>query len=68
VCIISTWLGMGTSAFAAHAYAQFGDIKYPAGFAHFEYVNPKAPKGGEIALVPMPSHVLMMHTPHNTPA
>jgi microcin C transport system substrate-binding protein len=36
---------------AAHAYAQFGDIKYPAGFAHFEWVNPKAPKGGEIELV-----------------
>lgn len=37
---------------AAHAYAQFGDIKYPAGFAHFDYVNPAAPKGGEITLVP----------------
>lgn len=39
------------SAWAVHAYAQFGDIKYPAGFAHFDYVNPAAPKGGEIALV-----------------
>src|SRR5262245_57678356 len=38
-------------AWAAHAYAQFGDIKYPAGFAHFEWVNPDAPKGGDIALV-----------------
>ena len=37
---------------AAHAYGQFGDIKYPAGFAHFGYVNPSAPKGGEIVLVP----------------
>jgi microcin C transport system substrate-binding protein len=37
---------------AAHAYAQFGDIKYPAGFKHFEWVNPNAPKGGEIELVP----------------
>ena len=37
---------------AAHAYAQFGDIKYPAGFSHFEWVNPNAPKGGEISLVP----------------
>jgi len=37
---------------AAHAYGQFGDIKYPAGFAHFAYVNPDAPKGGEIVLVP----------------
>lgn len=40
------------AAQAAHAYAQFGDIKYPAGFTHFEYVNPAAPKGGEIRMVP----------------
>ncbi|HUP95597.1 MAG TPA: hypothetical protein VM164_11855, partial [Burkholderiales bacterium] len=40
---------------AAHAYAQFGDIKYAAGFPHFEWVNPNAPKGGEISLVP-PTH------------
>jgi microcin C transport system substrate-binding protein len=37
---------------AAHAYSQFGDIKYPPGFKHFEWVNPNAPKGGEIELVP----------------
>ena len=37
---------------AAHAYGQFGDIKYPAGFAHFGYARPDAPKGGEIVLVP----------------
>jgi len=36
---------------AAHAYAQFGDIKYPRGFTHFEWVNPAAPKGGELELV-----------------
>ncbi|MCX7257607.1 MAG: extracellular solute-binding protein [Polaromonas sp.] len=40
------------AAEAAHAYAQFGDVKYPAGFTHFEYVNPAAPKGGEIRMVP----------------
>jgi len=39
-------------AWAAHAYAQFGDIKYPKDFAQFEWVNPNAPKGGEISLVP----------------
>ena len=33
---------------AAHAYSQFGDIKYPPGFTHFEWVNPNAPKGGEM--------------------
>ncbi|MFZ9439634.1 MAG: extracellular solute-binding protein [Hylemonella sp.] len=43
---------LAQSGWAAHAYAQFGDIKYPANFAHLEYVNPAAPKGGEITLVP----------------
>jgi microcin C transport system substrate-binding protein len=37
---------------AAHAYSQFGDIKYPPRFKHFEWVHPDAPKGGEIELVP----------------
>ena len=41
-----------TPAWGAHAYSQFGDIKYPAGFKHFDWVNPDAPKGGEIELVP----------------
>jgi microcin C transport system substrate-binding protein len=36
---------------AAHAYSLWGDIKYPAGFAHFDYVNPSAPKGGELVAV-----------------
>ena len=27
-----------------HALSTFGDVKYPAGFKHFEYVNPAAPK------------------------
>jgi microcin C transport system substrate-binding protein len=39
-------------ASAAHAYAQFGDIKYPPGFSNFSYVNSTAPKGGEIRMVP----------------
>jgi len=39
------------AAWAAHGYALWGDLKYPAGFQHFEYVNPQAPKGGEIRLV-----------------
>jgi microcin C transport system substrate-binding protein len=39
-------------SWAAHAYAQFGDIRYPPGFTHFDEANPAAPKGGEIRLVP----------------
>ena len=45
------WLA-APAAWAAHAYAQFGDIKYPKGFSHFEWVNPDAPKGGDLSLVP----------------
>jgi len=29
-----------------HGLAIYGDLKYPAGFAHFDYVNAAAPKGG----------------------
>lgn len=29
-----------------HGVSTFGDIKYPAGFKRFDYVNPDAPKGG----------------------
>lgn len=36
---------------AGHGYALWGDLKYPPHFPHFEYVNPSAPKGGEIRLV-----------------
>ena len=42
---------MSAPAWSAHAYAQFGDIKYPPGFHHFSYVNPVAPKGGSITMV-----------------
>ena len=31
-----------------HALSLFGDIKYPEGFKHFEYVNPNAPQGGTV--------------------
>jgi microcin C transport system substrate-binding protein len=29
-----------------HGISAFGDLKYPAEFKHFDYVNPNAPKGG----------------------
>lgn len=35
---------------AVHALAMHGDPKYPAGFTHFEYANPDAPKGGTLHL------------------
>ena len=44
-------LGVSLPSWAAHGYALLGDVKYPAGFAHFDYVNPKAPKVGDLRLV-----------------
>lgn len=41
----------GSTAWAAHGYALWGELKYPADFKHFDYVNPDAPKGGELRLV-----------------
>lgn len=34
----------------SHGYSFYGDLKYPADYTHFDYVNPDAPKGGEISL------------------
>ncbi|KUJ79082.1 peptide ABC transporter substrate-binding protein [Ruegeria profundi] len=33
----------------SHGFSEFGDLKYPEGFAHFDYVNPDAPRGGELS-------------------
>ncbi|TMM52899.1 extracellular solute-binding protein [Sulfitobacter sabulilitoris] len=33
----------------SHGYSFYGDLSYPPDFPHFDYVNPNAPKGGEIA-------------------
>jgi microcin C transport system substrate-binding protein len=34
-----------------HGLSAFGDLKYPADFQHFDYVNPNAPKGGRLARI-----------------
>ena len=35
---------------ATHGLSLFGDLKYGPDFAHFDYVNPNAPKGGLLHL------------------
>ncbi|MDN4986873.1 extracellular solute-binding protein [Bradyrhizobium arachidis] len=35
-----------------HGISAFGDLKYPADFRRFDYVNPDAPKGGTFSLIP----------------
>jgi len=36
----------------SHGMSAFGDLKYPADFPRFDYVNPDAPKGGTFSLIP----------------
>lgn len=40
------------SAAASHGLSIFGDLKYPADFKNFEYVNLNAPKGGLFSTIP----------------
>ncbi|MGY8683719.1 extracellular solute-binding protein [Bradyrhizobium sp. UFLA05-153] len=50
-----SWLrGAAASEMPAevHGISAFGDLKYPADFHHFDYVNVEAPKGGTFSLIP----------------
>jgi microcin C transport system substrate-binding protein len=40
-----------------HGLSIFGDLKYPPGFAHFDFINPNAPKGGRMHFQP-PNRIL----------
>jgi microcin C transport system substrate-binding protein len=41
-----------TGMVETHGLSVFGDLKYPADFPHFDYVNPNAPVGGVFSHVP----------------
>ncbi|WP_171172567.1 extracellular solute-binding protein [Ruegeria sp. HKCCA0370] len=34
----------------SHGYSYFGNLDYPADYPHLNYVNPDAPKGGELSV------------------
>lgn len=44
-------VGAAAHAEPRHGISTFGDLKYPADFKHFDYVNPNAPKGGRLSTV-----------------
>ena len=52
ILLLSSVLCHPTSALAKpeHCLTLWGTCKYPAGFKHFEYVNPAAPVGGTVKL------------------
>jgi microcin C transport system substrate-binding protein len=47
------WIAAATSASAEprHGLSTFGELKYPADFTNFDYVNPDAPKGGSLSMI-----------------
>lgn len=65
--------GAAPGTTVAHGYAAFGDLKYPAGFRHFGWVNPDAPKGGSVRLMghdtfdSLNPYTLKNTSPVNTP-
>ncbi|MGM4887588.1 extracellular solute-binding protein [Tardiphaga sp. 604_B6_N1_1] len=45
-------LALAEAPSESHGISAFGDLKYPADFPNFDYVNVKAPKGGAFSTVP----------------
>jgi microcin C transport system substrate-binding protein len=47
----ATWAvaARAETTIVAHGISTFGKLKYPADFKYLDYVNPDAPKGGEIS-------------------
>jgi microcin C transport system substrate-binding protein len=55
VCLVAGALMLATplvlhaaALYSGHGIAMHGDLKYGPDFKHFDYVNPAAPKGGEL--------------------
>jgi microcin C transport system substrate-binding protein len=48
--LLLSCLAYSAGALASHAFSLYDVPKYPAGFKHFDYVNPDAPTGGELYL------------------
>lgn len=44
------WAANESAGKPSHGLTLWGTLKYPENFKHFEYVNPKAPKGGQVKL------------------
>jgi microcin C transport system substrate-binding protein len=45
----TTLAARGETVIVSHGISTFGDLALPADFTHLPYVNPDAPKGGEIS-------------------
>ncbi|MBT5213211.1 MAG: ABC transporter substrate-binding protein, partial [Pelagibacteraceae bacterium] len=48
ISLFISFLTSNTFAEKTHGIAMHGNPKYEEGFAHLDYVNPDAPKGGSV--------------------
>ncbi|WP_101067590.1 extracellular solute-binding protein [Roseovarius salinarum] len=48
--LVATAVPAEEKVIRSHGYNFFGELSYPPDYEHFDYVNPDAPKGGEISL------------------
>ena len=49
-CLVAGFSSSASALIPQTSIAMHGEPKYKEGFDHFDYVNPKAPKGGKITL------------------
>ena len=51
ILVLAAWAvaARAQDMIVSHGISTFGDLKYPADLTHLDYVNPDAPKGGEIS-------------------
>lgn len=47
--LTSVTAARGQDVTISHGYSNFGELKYGPDFPHLDYVNPNAPKGGEVS-------------------
>ena len=51
ICMaMAAGLPASADVITAHGISTFGELKYSADFEHLDYVNPDAPKGGDISM------------------
>ena len=48
---ITSAKAQGAAPVWRHGLTKFGELKYPAGFKQFDYVNPNAPRGGSASQI-----------------
>ncbi len=51
ILLFALGIGAASAESERHGLSAFGELKYPADFKHFEWVNPDAPKGGRLSMI-----------------